>query len=426
MDRWTEHQVARQLDGLRRSQDRLAATWTVADLGAPGAARPDTLPSLTVKDEAAFAELIDPDQVRVAQRFFSTFGFQIGAALLYRALPECYAAARGAQVLYLTGELVSSPERRVRETMQFLLEVMSPDPTIADGGLRQKTTLHPGHRAAEAARRMRWFHQSVRNFIASPSVQPRWKGRREYFPQVQPSGPELGEPLNQEDLLGTLLEFTAGVFETLGVLGVPYTEGEKAAWFHVWDVVGRYLGIGTASAVDGEAGGIEISGQVAPFLPLDPVHAHEMLAVIRRRQFMASFEGKLLTNALLAVLHHPLSRGVKPLPAALMRYLLGAETADLLGIARGGWFHEWLMSAETWPRIAKAIRSSRPGGAVRATAGELSSFMTYLLLQEFLDAQGHGRRFDVPAPLRRSRGLNQLTPLERRELEPLEVTIAQR
>ena len=52
------------------------------------------------------------------------------------------------------------------------------------------------------------------------------------------------EPLNQEDLLATLLSFTITVFEVLEQFGISWTAEEQEAYFYVWDHVGATLGIG--------------------------------------------------------------------------------------------------------------------------------------------------------------------------------------
>jgi hypothetical protein len=352
-----------------------------------------------------FNRLINREMVRHAQGFFATFGLQIGAALVHHALPDSYAAARGAQVLYLTGELVSAPARRVRETMQFVLTLMTP---AAGQDLEEDalTTLHPGQPGAVAARRIRCFHQSVRDFVHGEPAK-RWAEIASYFEGIDPSGPSLGEPLNQEDLLGTLHEFTVAVFESLGVLGVPYSGDDQRAWYHVWDIVGRHMGIGTESAFSAGGSLTEITPTMQAFLPLDPEMSAETLAVIRRRHRLESVEGTTLVNALLSELERPLPRGLKPFPASLMRYLLGAATADLLGITRGGWFQELLLSLNSVPRIADKAARRRSGALARWTTSELSALATQRLLQAFTDEGRSGNRpFVVSSHLRNAWGLN--------------------
>ena len=223
MTRFVDHSMSEVLDGLRSETDALAATYVPARQGAAGrlhgvvrggdvaSRQSDYINDTSEPTRQEFDRLIDRVKVRHAQRFFATYGLQIGAALVYKALPDSYAAARGAQVLYLTGELVSSPARRVRETTQFVLNVMTAPAQLAEDD-KAATTLTPGQPGALAARRIRMFHQFVRNAVAGQWAE-RWQSKDAYFQEIAPDGPALGEPLNQEDLLGTLHEFTVGVFE---------------------------------------------------------------------------------------------------------------------------------------------------------------------------------------------------------------------
>ena len=411
-----ERMMSDELERLRSETDVWAAGAlpSTGDVDSPADLRLGAHPNKAADDYVAdasdntickFRALIDLEKVRHAQQFFATFGLQIGAALVCKSLPDSYAAARGAQVLYLSGELVLDPARRVRETTQFVLTLMTPLPASADNP-RAPTTLDPGQPGAIAARSIRVFHQNVRNFITD-QCQERWSRRQDYFEKdVAPGGPKLGAPLNQEDLIGTLHEFTVGVFECLDLLGVPYSHDDKAAWFHVWDVVGCHMGIGTKSALGTAANDIEIDPLCTHFLRLDPKLSEATLAVIRRRHHMKSVEGTILTNALLAEFQRPLQRSMKPFPAALTRYLLGDETANLLEISRGGWLQQFLLSMNSVPRIAAIVGHRRKGAFVRVTTSELSAMATQQLLQSYVqEGRGPGRGFEVPSHLQNAWGL---------------------
>ncbi len=431
MTLFVEHSMSQVLDTLRWETDAFAATCVPARPGAGGqlhkVVRGDDLvgpQSDYINDTSdptrhEFARLIDPVKVRHAQRFFATYGLQIAAGLLCKALPDSYAAARGAQVLYLTGELVSNPARRVRETTQFVLNVMTPPAQFAENE-KAPTTLSPGQPGALAARRIRMFHQFVRNAVDGEWAE-RWKRIGAYFQEVAPDGPPLGKPLNQEDLLGTLHEFTVGVFESLNVLGVPYTADDEEAWFHVWDVIGCHMGIGTESAFEALESQTVISATCKYFLRLDPKGSAATLDEIRRRHRMESHEGTILTNALLAALERPLERGMKPFPASLMRYLLGDETANLLGISQGGWIQQWLLSLNGVPRVAEIVARRRKGAIVRLTTSELSAMATQRLLQAFVEeGRTGGRTFEVASHLRNAWGLGEEAPLRALPRRPLD------
>jgi hypothetical protein len=188
---------------------------------------------------------------------------------------------------------------------------------------------------------------------------------------------------------------------------VAYSADDQAAWHHVWDIVGRHMGIGITSAFSDHGSQTEIAPPMQLFLPMDPDMSAETLAVIRRRHRLESVEGTILVNALLSELERPLPRGLKPFPASLMRYLLGPATADLLTITRGGWFQELLLSLNSVPRIADKATRRRSGALARWTAGELSTAATQRLLQAFTDEGRSGNRpFVVSSHLRNAWGLN--------------------
>ena len=64
-------------------------------------------------------------QIQEARRLFETYGDEIAAAVLLAGLPELYATQWGAPVLVAHGDLVWHVQRRVRQTAQFLLDVLS-------------------------------------------------------------------------------------------------------------------------------------------------------------------------------------------------------------------------------------------------------------------------------------------------------------
>ncbi|KAG6553449.1 hypothetical protein Mapa_005185 [Marchantia paleacea] len=53
----------------------------------------------------------------------------------------------------------------------------------------------------------------------------------------------MGIPINQEDLLGTLCEFSIVVITNLRKMGIHPTPNEVTAYLHLWHVIGYYLGV---------------------------------------------------------------------------------------------------------------------------------------------------------------------------------------
>ena len=67
---------------------------------------------------AALPAWADGSQILAGQRFFEKNGLAIVAALHCASLPEAYSCAKGVQVLWLNGRLLTDTKRRILETAQ--------------------------------------------------------------------------------------------------------------------------------------------------------------------------------------------------------------------------------------------------------------------------------------------------------------------
>jgi hypothetical protein len=235
---------------------------------------------------------VDRELLRAGEGLFTRYGPQAVVALLCSSLPFCYAAAKGVQVLHLTARLETDPFRRILETSQMVIDVMAPGGMEAGGnGLR-------------TAQKVRLMHAAVRHLIRRSG---HWN-------------PEWGQPINQEDLAGTLITFSSVVLLSLKKLGCDFTPIEERAYLHAWRVVGHILGI---------------DPQLMPESPADSL---ALKAAIERRHFRASPEGQYMTRALIDMMKHMTpGNAFDGMPSTLMRYLLGDATADLLGVPPSDW-----------------------------------------------------------------------------------------
>ena len=239
-------------------------------------------------------EWADADRIKRGQQLFETWGVQIAICLFYASLPSSYAAANGVKALYLTARLDTDARRRVMETGQFLIDVLSV------GGLGEHGK---GRRTIQ---RVRLMHAAVRHLI---------KARNELTPGMW--HPDWGTPINQEDLAGTLLSFSYVVADPLRRLGVRVGAKDVDAYLHLWNVIGHLLGVRDELLVS------------------DAADAAALVDSIERRQFKASPEGQELTGALVDLLDEltPLHRLDETIPP-LIRHLIGEETADLLRVPK--------------------------------------------------------------------------------------------
>jgi hypothetical protein len=236
---------------------------------------------------------VDPELVAAGQERFARWGSHVFTALYAAALPSAYACWRGVQVLGLTARLETDTKRRLNETAQFHLDVMQP------GGLE------PGAHGYSDVRHVRLMHAAVRWLIEND--------RRVAW------DPSWGTPINQEDLLETLLTFTEIVFEVFDRTGVTYTEDDANAYLHAWSLIGFHLGVRP------------------DLLPLTRAQTSVLMSIVRRRQFRPSASGRELMAALLEQGTRLAPPGLRGLPASTVRYYVGDETADLLGVPGADW-----------------------------------------------------------------------------------------
>ena len=238
-------------------------------------------------------EWVDPERVAAGQERFARWGSHVFTALYAAALPSAYACCRGVQVLGLTARLETDAKRRLNETAQFHLDVME------QGGLEF------GSNGYSDVRHVRLMHAAVRWLI-------------ENDPRVD-WDPAWGVPVNQEDLLETLLTFTEIVFEVFDRTGIVYSEDDADAYLHAWSLIGYFLGVR------------------ADLLPLTRAQTSVLMPIVRRRQFGSSEAGQALTKALLDQGTRLAPPGLRGLPATTLRYYVGNATADLLAVPKADW-----------------------------------------------------------------------------------------
>jgi hypothetical protein len=175
---------------------------------------------------------IDRGQVELGQHVFADYGLYQASALFFASLPMAYASKDGAAVLARVSDLAThNLTRRVAETGQMLLDVMglrgdqSPVPGSAGYPLGPGT---PGYATAIG---LRLLHACVRVLILDQQGPGRW--------QTETYGP----PVNQELMLGTLLDFTTVPWAAMARMGVELSDAEREANLHTWSFIGLLMGV---------------------------------------------------------------------------------------------------------------------------------------------------------------------------------------
>jgi hypothetical protein len=242
----------------------------------------------------------DADKLHHSADFFDLNALTIGTSLFCASLPEAYAGARGARVLTLSARMVTDPVRRVYETAQMVFDSM------------QLGGLEPGTGAGyHDIQRVRLMHAAVRYLVLNdPDI------AKTDTPEPYPSWCiASGLPINQEDMLGTLMTFTVSVFESLDKLGIVYSNDDADAYLHAWCVAGDLMGIR------------------ADLLPLTLDDAHTITAAIRRRQTKPSDDARLLAGALVGAMQSSMRVTLlHGLPPSIVRFCVGPDIAAIDGV----------------------------------------------------------------------------------------------
>jgi len=309
-----------ELEGLRAVGDEAADTAVRKHLQRTGSSPRQLMGQIAMRERLARADrspeledfleaphevppFFDKDKVAAGQDLFARYGPEIGASLFCVSLPSGYAGRRGVQVLYRSGWLLTNPKRRVLETAQMIVRVMTPNAFAKRGA---------GYRTV---RQVRLMHAAVRHLVVNDAP-----GRRGRDNDYQAEWPPGEVPVNQEDLLGTVFTFALCPLEALARAGVFVSDEEADAYLHVWNVVGALLGIDP------------------DHLPQHHAEATVLFDRIRSRQYGACPEGQAMTSALIELMEELLpTRLFDGLPATAVRYFVGDDVADLLGVPPGDW-----------------------------------------------------------------------------------------
>jgi hypothetical protein len=139
-----------------------------------------------------------------------------GAVLGTRSLVLGYASPGGNKPLVFSGRLKEQAARRINETARFVQAVCRPR------GMR------PFADGWQITLKVRLIHAQVRRMILAEG---RWDAAA------------WGIPLNQHDLAGTTLLFSAVIIDGLRRLGMDIDAAEGESYIHLWRWVGRTIGV---------------------------------------------------------------------------------------------------------------------------------------------------------------------------------------
>lgn len=209
----------------RHQGDRLADE-AVAALHARGL-RGDPLVNVRglARDDEACARFVDATRelppwydaraLRAGRRMATRQAPLTFMVLLAGSLIESFAIADGAAVLVKTGRLDRDTIRRIYETATLVRALLFDDSELPH---------HDGH---EALLRVRLLHAFVRRWVTASGFDVA----------------KRGVPVNQMDMLHTLLVFSHVVTRGIAALGARVSAEERESWCALWRLAGHVLGV---------------------------------------------------------------------------------------------------------------------------------------------------------------------------------------
>jgi hypothetical protein len=242
------------------------------------------------------------------------------------------------------------------ESGQFVLSLLS-----------REAFFEQGH-AIPALQKVRLMHAAVRYFINKSG---RWQTD------------ELGLPICQEDLLGSLMAFSVSVLRGLARLGFEVTPEQAEDFYYLWRVAGEMLGIRP------------------DIIPATFAEAETVADMIERRHSGPSPEGVQLTLALLQMHQHLLPEKLfEGALASMIRLMVGDQIANWMQVPHT----RWESVTNHVPVLGHLLHNVEPRSALIRHALGLAS-RAFLATDAFVMSGLRRTRFEIPSDLRSAWGM---------------------
>ncbi len=227
-------------------------------------------------------------RLQKGQQLFKQYALEMMALLGAMSLPYCYAASPGNKALYLSDKMRNSPGKRLMDTASFVIAVLSP------GALEDGETGHIH------INKVRLIHALSRYYLQK---HPTWNM-------------DWGVPINQEDMAGTNMAFSYVILLGMQQSGFILSQKEKEDFLFAWRYIGYQMNIDEA------------------LLPSTFLEARQLATTIKIRNFKKTEEGIILTKELLSYYKVSVPPDQADLVASQIRFYLGNEVAEYIGLAR--------------------------------------------------------------------------------------------
>ncbi|HKS45461.1 MAG TPA: oxygenase MpaB family protein [Amycolatopsis sp.] len=238
-----------------------------------------------------------------------------------------YLASRATKTLVATGEIEDLASRRLIETAAWWIDVTTP------GNLRR------GETGYASALRVRLVHAHVRAAM---------RRRRDWDYEA------WDEPVNQVQMVGTLLLFSLVFVFGTQLLGIRYSERERADILHLWRYVGWLIGVDEQLLPAGEEDAWRLFWllTVTEFIPDEDSKRLARALVRSHGQVGDGLLGKIVSQ--LSVRVH----------SSISRLVLGKKNADFLEIPNDPLTQAAVLTTAAMNFAAETARRHIPGATV--------------------------------------------------------------
>jgi ER-bound oxygenase mpaB/B'/Rubber oxygenase, catalytic domain len=318
-------------EALRKAGAIEQTTALFKTLDTHGASLPENIPPALRRffdQTRTLPENTDQDRIKNGENVFLTHAFPSALVLLAKSLPSGYAAPNLSHILALSSNLEQHPYKRTLAVLQMMVNVST---------CRGFT---PGGEAVVTAQKLRLLHAGIRCIV------------RRHLPDYET---RYGVPVNQEDMLGTIMGFSYLVISGFRTLGLGLSPEEEEDYFYLWRTYAQLMGIHPEN------------------LPEHLDDAAAFYHAYARRHYVsaaANPDGVKLATADLRMMQQMLpSRwcryGLKIVPRIYMQQLIGQDGCRRVGIqpVMGYFILRWLLRQlprlwmKPWVRIDERHRN---------------------------------------------------------------------
>lgn len=289
---------------------------------------------------------VDWNRIEQARRVSLAFTNVRSLALLTGSLVEGYMGGKAVHVLVATGRLQQDVLRRLNETAQMSHNMHQPD-GMRPGGAGHRITLE-----------VRLLHAMVRKYLKARG----WDTAL------------YDEPINQEDMAFTVIEFNTLSVRGMERLGASLSRNDREALHHFWRYAGWLHGVDEFLLTDSVEEEIDLYERVC---------AH---------QYHPTEESRMMARAVLsAVANQPPFFLPEGFLHALARICLGQGAADFYGLAEDRRWQPAIRALQAANRAATLAHYRLPGYA--AASRSVNFRWIRRLLQNGLEAEPRKRAF---------------------------------